>query len=58
MLKMHLHVQASMLCITGYYEMFENFEPKITIKLSKKNIISIFQKNLCMLYYVYLNERT
>ena len=36
MLKMHLHVQASMLCITGYYEMFGNFEPKITIKLSKK----------------------
>ena len=37
MLKMYLHVQASMLCITGYYEIFENFEPKIT-----KIIISIF----------------
>ena len=37
MLKMYLHVQASVLCITGYYQIFENFEPKIT-----KIIISIF----------------
>ena len=51
MLKMYLHVQASMLCITGYSQMFENFEPKITIKLSKKYHF-IFLKKFYKLYYM------
>ena len=50
MLKMYLHVQTSMLCITSYYQIFGNFEPKITIKLSK-NIFSIFQKNVRHIIY-------
>lgn len=32
MLKVYLHTQASVLCITGYYQIFENFWSKIIKK--------------------------